>query len=274
MDDCVAAVMSKGASVLLISGSRGLYRRMGCIDAGRYRTARAPRGAMRPEAGREVREWRLADVPRMAELHRAEPVRFERTQAEWYAFLRTGRVATHPCRTWTVSARGRPDVIEAFLCAQEAEVKPQGRMAAVHEMAGSREAVLEALPTVIEAMRADGVDVSFLGSACAMAALAARHGFEVAPRGFDGTVKVIDPPGAVAALRHLVGAGVSIEAGEDGFVFRLGGESFAVRGLEEVTAFLFGSMERQAAFPGPGHLRSRLEAVFPIPLPDYGFNYI
>jgi predicted N-acetyltransferase YhbS len=274
MNDCVAVTLSEYVTVLLISGGRGLYRRMGCIDAGRYRTAHIPRGAVRPEAGREVREWRLADVPRMAEIHRAEPARFERAEAEWYAFLRTGRVATYPCRTWTVSAPGRPDVIDAYLCVQEAEEKPRGRTATVQEMAGSREAVLAALSTVMEAMRVDLVDISFLSGDTAMATLAARHGLETASRGFDGTVKVIDPPGLVAALRHLVGTGLLVDAGADSFVFRLGSERFAVQGLEEVTAFLFGSIERPVAFPGPGPLRSRLEAVFPLPLPDYGFNYI
>ncbi len=87
-------------------------------------------------------------------------------------------------------------------------------------------------------------------------------------------MKVIDPPRLLPALRRLVGSGVSVEAGADGLVFRFGTESFAVRGLEEVTAFLFGSIERQAARPDPGSLRSALDAVFPIPLPDYGLNYI
>jgi predicted N-acetyltransferase YhbS len=274
MDDCVATALSEGVTVLLISGGRGLYRRMGCIDAGCYRTVRAARAAVRPEAGREVREWRLADVPRMAELHRAEPVRFERTAPEWYAFLRTGRAANGPCRTWVVSAPGRPGQIEAYLCAQEVVDTPQGRMASVQEIAGSRDAVLAALDPVMDAMRADRSEINFLGVDSGMASRAAQFSLGVVPRGFHGTVKVIDPPGLIPALRRFVGSGVSIEAGADGFVFRLGTESFAVHGLAEVTAFLFGSIERQAAKPAPGSLRSTLDAAFPIPLPDYGLNYI
>ncbi len=139
MDDLVATALSAGVTVLLVSGGRGLYRRMGCIDAGSYRTVRVPRAAVRPEAGRVVREWRLADVPRMAGLHRAEPVRFERTEPEWYALLRTGLVADRPCRTWVVSAPGRPEEIEAYLCVQQAVETPQGRVASVQEVAGSRD---------------------------------------------------------------------------------------------------------------------------------------
>ncbi|MCX7031052.1 MAG: GNAT family N-acetyltransferase, partial [Spirochaetes bacterium] len=274
MHDCVAAALSEAVPVLLVSGGRGLYRRMGCIDAGRYGTVRVPRRAV-PSAGvREVREWRLGDVPRMAELHRAEPVRFERSEQEWYAFLRTGRVADSPCRTWVVSAPGRPGDIEAYLCAQETVETPQGRAASVQEIAGSRLAVLAALPPVMDAMRADLADVDSPVSDRGMAAIAAQFGLQVVPRGFHGTVKVIDPPRLLPALRRFVGSGISIEAGADGFVFRLGTESFTVRGLDEVTAFMFGSIEKQAALPGPGPLRLALDTAFPIPLPDYGLNYI
>ena len=92
MDDCTAAARAAGASMLLISGGRGLYRRMGCIDAGRYVTVKVPRGADPAPADRQrlVREWRIADVPRLTELHRAEPVRFDRTEDEFIAYLRHG----------------------------------------------------------------------------------------------------------------------------------------------------------------------------------------
>lgn len=278
MDDCVAAALREGVTVLLISGGRGLYRRMGCIDAGRYSTAMVPSRAAIPRSGpsaaRAVREWRLADVPRMAALLRAEPVRFERTEPEWYALLRPGRAAGRPCRTWVVSTIGRPDDIEAYLVVQQPEDAPEGRTIRVHELAGPRAAILSALPFLMEDMRADRAAVDFLGSDAEMATLASRLGLAIEPRGFQGTVKAIDPPGLLPALRRRVGHGVSVEAGPDGFVFRHGTGSFAVRGLDEVTAFLFGSIERVTKLPGPGPLRSALESAFPIPLPDYGLNYI
>jgi len=274
MDDCVDAALSEGVTVLFISGGRGLYRRMGCIDAGRYRTVIVPRAATRPETSREVREWRLADVPRMAELLGAEPIRFERSETEWYARLRTGRVATRPCRVWVVSLPERERDLEAFVCAQGPVSTREGIGIVVAEMAGDRQSVLAALPQIAAAMGADGVKLDFLTADTSMTELVGGLGLEPIDRGFDGTVKAIDPPGLAPALRHLVGPGISIEAGADGFVFRLGCESFTVRGLEEVTAFLFGSIERRALWPEAGPLRSRLEAVFPIPLPDYGLNYI
>lgn len=134
--------------------------------------------------------------------------------------------------------------------------------------------MLAALPHIAETMDADGVRLDFLGADKAMAGQVETPGLEPVDRGFDGTVKAIEPPGLAPALRHLVGPGTPIEAGADGFLFRLGCESFAVRGLEEVTAFLFGSIERRAMMPGPGPLALEAGSRVRDPLPDYGVNYL
>jgi GNAT superfamily N-acetyltransferase len=277
MEDCTAAARAEGASVLLISGGRGLYRRMGAIDAGRYATVKVPRGAMpdAPAAGRRsVREWRISDVPRMSELQRAEPVRFERTEDQLMAYLRTGRVSCRPCRTWVACAPGEPARVEAYLCVQESRETPEGRIISVQEFGGSRGTVLESLASILQEMGADRAEIDCLGSDQELPRLAASRGLTTVARGFQGTVKAIDPPRLLPALKRFAGPTVTVWASAEGFTVRLGTESFDVRGLDEVTAFLFGSVERQPLMPGPGPLRAALESGFPIPLPDYGLTYI
>lgn len=278
MDDLTAVARAEGASALLISGGRGLYRRMGCIDAGRYLTVKVPRGAVPATrtagAGRHIREWRIADVPRMTELYRAEPVRFERTVEDFLAFLRTGRICDRVCRTWVACAADDPARVEAYLCVQEASDTPEGRIASVQEFAGPREAVLAALPLITKEMNVERAAVDCLGSDPELPRLAAARGLEAVPRGFPGTVKVVDPPRLLPVLKRFAGPAVTCWASAEGFTLRLGPESFEVRGPESVTAFLFGSAERQPDLPGPGPLRGALQAGLPIPLPDYGLNYI
>ncbi len=274
MDDVAAVARADGASVLLVSGGRGLYRRMGCINAGCYLTVKAPRKAFPAPAGRRpIRKWRIADVPRMTELHRAEPVRFERTVEEFLAFLRTGRISDRACRTW-VCAVDDPARIDAYLCVQEAVDAPEGRIVAVKELAGSRDAVLAALPCIMKEMKADHAAVDCLGSDPDLPRIAAARGLEAVPRGFPGTVKVIDPPRLLPVLKRFAGPEVTVWASAEGFTLRMGPESFGVRGPEPVTAFLFGSSERRPDLPGPGPLRAALQAGLPIPLPDYGLNYL
>lgn len=276
MDDCTATALADGASVLLISGGRGLYRRMGAIDAGRYVTVRVPRDALADAARtcRAARDWRIADVPRMTELYRAEPVRFERPEGEFLAFLRTGMAMARPCRTWVVPSAADPAVIDAYLVVLLPRSTPGGRVVSVREMAGSRRAALEALPAVMEAMGADQAEADCLGCDREMARLAAARGLETVPRGFPGTVKVIDPPMLLPVLRTCAGPGVAVSATVDSLAFRLGAESFVVSGAEDITAFAFGSIERPLDVPGHGPLRTALQAGFPVLLPDYGLNYI
>lgn len=54
MEDAVSHAASRGACLALISGGRGLYRRMGCVDAGLFRVidvTRAGAGRTRPASG-------------------------------------------------------------------------------------------------------------------------------------------------------------------------------------------------------------------------------
>jgi hypothetical protein len=251
---------------------------MGAIDAGRYLTVKVPRGvALGPaprDVPRQVRDWRIADVPRMAALYRAEPARFERTEATFLAFLRTGRLVDRPCRTWVVPAVREPSRAEAYLAVQAPVDTPDGRVVSVQEIAGPREVVLDAMPPVLEAMGAARADLECLASDRALVDIAAARGLEQSPRGFQGTVKVIDPPGLLPMLGTFTGPGVSVSATAHAVTFGLGPETFTVQGAAAVTGLLFGSLERQPDLPGPGPLRAALSAALPVPLPVYGFNYI
>jgi GNAT superfamily N-acetyltransferase len=278
VDDCASVARAEGAAALLVSGGRGLYRRMGCIDAGRYLTMKVPRGAaptMRTAGERRrVREWRIADIPRMTELYRAEPVRFERTEDDFFAYLRTGRVTDRACRTWVVCPADDAARVDAYLCVQEAGDGPEGRVVSVQEFAGPRDFMIQSLNLIMVEMKADRAAVDCLGSDLEMSRLATAHGFEAVPRGFLGTVKVIDPPRLLPVLKRFAGPAVTCRASTEGFTMLLGLESYEVRGPESVTAFLFGSSERQPDLPGPGPLCSALQDGLPVPLPDYGLNYI
>ena len=125
----------------------------------------------------------------------------------------------------------------------------------------------------MEEMKADRADIECLGSDTGIIGLATARGLVTVPRGFQGTVKVIDPPRLLPVLERFAGPAVACRASAEGFTVRLGSESFEVRGPEASTAFLFGSIERPPDLPGPGPLRAALHAGLPIPLPDYGLNY-
>jgi GNAT superfamily N-acetyltransferase len=274
MEDAVSHAVKWGASVALISGGRGLYRRMGCIDAGLYRVVRA--GATGGEGPADVREWSDSDLPRMRELHDEEPVRFERTSKEMRLALQTSLLQCRPARSWVSWEQGRG---AAYLCVEGSnDVSGPGVLQA-REIAGSRRAVLRAAPVVLRQMAASVLEIETTASDAAMAEAAA--GMSVSPMGFHGTVKVIDP---AALFRSLEGRTAALLAAEDSADLRIhcgrevrlrvGSEELVLDNEADVTALVFGSVERAAPAPAAGRLSKILARLFPVPLPCYGLSYV
>jgi GNAT superfamily N-acetyltransferase len=283
MDDCVELAREEGAAILLISGGRGLYRRMGCIDAGEYRTVAIGRGdasrASPPFPGSRVREWQEEDLPHLTALQKREPVRFERSPDQFRAFLGTGNLMDRAGRTWVVESGSG---IAAYLSVQDARDEPEGRVIAIQEIGGSRLAILAAVPRLLEQYDAVRVDVRCLRADLEMTTLAAQLGLAVAPSGFRGTARVIDPAAAGSILTGLTrsvlpgrqAASLSFAADAAGLAIRLAGKEHRVEGFEDLTTLLFGSSERPSPLPADGPVRDLLARILPIPLVDYGLNYI
>jgi hypothetical protein len=260
-EDCIAAASERGASLILVSGSRGLYRRIGCIDAGLYRLIRMNRASRRPEVSCTVREWTESDLADLHALHERENVRFIRAPGEMAALLRTRVLHCLPSRTWIVRVGGKA----------EAYVSVAKSMAREH--AGSRRAILAAVPAILEASGIECLELEVTASDPEMTCLASSFGLASRITGRNGTLKITDRKSFFAALSPRVPASLSIECG-NAAVFAAGSESMNVSSDEDLAALVFGSVERQPPDPGPGRLGELLRAVFPLPLPGYGLNYI
>jgi GNAT superfamily N-acetyltransferase len=260
-EDCIAAALARGASLILVSGGRGLYRRIGCIDAGLFRVIRLGRAGRHPEVSCRVREWKESDLPDLQALHEHERVRFMRAPGEMPALLGTRALRCRPARTWIVRVGQHT---AAYLCISDSTIR---------ELAGSRHAVLSAVPAILDASGEEWLDLEVPASDPGMISLAAS--FDLAGRitGMDGTLKIIDRPSFFAALSPRLPASLSIECGE-AIELRAGGESMRVSSDEDLAALVFGSVGRPFPDPGQGRLGGLLRGVFPLPLPGYGLNYI
>ena len=236
VDDCMAVAADRGASLVLVSGGRGLYRRMGCIDAGLFTVIRVERNSRLPPVSCRVREWTDADVPEMEALYRREPVRFVRAPGEMLRLLRSRSLHARPGRTWVVRVGERT---AAYLCVSGPDGKTGPGVLVTREIAGSRHAVLAAAGRIIDASGAECMDIEVPSSDAEMELLAAAFGCARRPTGMHGTLKIIDPSEFSAAPEMAP---------------------------EDLAALVFGSVEREAP-------RARSD-VLPLPLPCYGLNYI
>jgi hypothetical protein len=277
MEDAVKKARADGAMVIFVSGGRGLYRRMGCVNAGLFRLVTVQGEFHVPNLHATVREWTPADLPEMIALHQAEAVRFMRDPAEMRTLLDSGFLFCRPARTWVVRNDER---LLTYLCAgQPFDRSEKGRLL-VKEIAGSRAAVLGAIPTIMRADSANRVEIDTTGNDVELCALAQMHFLPVSALGFRGTLKVVDRAGLFRALEgHIAERLTPAELGSfkvtcDGPVaFEHAGERFVIDKDGELAALLFGSLE-EAVPRIEGRLGEILARLFPLPLPCYGLNYI
>jgi hypothetical protein len=277
VDDAFAIARAQGAVVALISGGRGLYRRIGCIDAGLYQCVTVDAKSRVPSLKVEVREWTPADVPAMCALQRQERVRFIRDEERTLAVLSSRHVFARPARSWVILVNGR---VSAWVAASLPAREEDGSRLTAREIAGSRAAFLAALPGVLEQAGLTEIEIEAPASDGELCVLAEAYSLPSRPLGFHGTVKIIDVPGVLRSLEGWIAerageaaaARLRIEPGAQ-TRFCLDGESMVVASTEDLAALLFGSRERPVPEPLPGRLAEVLGRVFPVPLPGYGLSY-
>jgi hypothetical protein len=155
---------------------------------------------------------------------------------------------------------------------------PKGRLREIHEYAGSRGALLDALPAVFAATDLREIKIAALGHDAEFVTLLRQRGLAVREGHLGGTHRVIDLPGLTKALRPYLAERLPAKE-----LQRL---SFAQRG--ERCAFRFGeetlevtlSQAAPLVLGGPGapkvdgELGRVLSTIFPIPFPMPGFNYV
>jgi len=246
MEDGVAHAVSQGASLALISGKRGLYSRMQCIDAGLFRVIEVD-GRKRPHrSSTAIRPWAEADIPALEALHSREAVRFVRAPGEMAALLRARAMFCRPARSWVVEQAGR---IAAYLCVSGPDDRTGPGVVLSRELAGSREAVLDAAASILKEEGAERLDVEVPASD-ELVSLAAARGMTTRTVGRNGTLKIIDRGAFLRAIAP-----------------RVERWPHALPDIaEDLAALVFGSAEH----PAPGERGD----PFPLPLPGYGLNYI
>lgn len=245
MDDAVAHAVAQGASLLLVSGGRGLYRRMACIEAGLSRVIEVDGGAGR-QGDCRVRQWTEQDSAGLEALYSREAVRFVRAHGQMAVLLRARAMFCCPARTWVVEKEARA---AAYLCVCGPDDSTGPGVVLSRELAGSRETVLDAASAVLEAEGAQRLDIEVPASD-ELVRLAAARGLAARAIGRHGTLKIIDRDAFLRAIAP-----------------RLQRWPHPLPdGPEDLAALVFGSAERPASGESGG--------PFPIPLPGYGLNYI
>ncbi len=135
----IAAASAAGAEWGIISGSGALYARAGFVRLAALPTYRVPAAA--PVVS--VEPATLSDVPALAALYDAEPIRFRRSPSEWRQLLAAGILFVGPATVWVVRKNARAF---AYLAVNDDALDDPGfvRVFRALEVAGDRQALADA----------------------------------------------------------------------------------------------------------------------------------
>jgi predicted N-acetyltransferase YhbS len=281
MEDAKRFARERGASLMLISGGRGLYHRLGYATVGRFHRYRLDRSLTgKPTAPAvELGVHRAEEPSQVAALYQAEPVRFMRSASDWQRLMSAGMLMNAAADLVTVGHEGH---LVAYMGVQRPadDAAAADRVIRVQEIAGARQAIAAALPDLLERYDAAAVSVTVQPTDQEFAFLARERGWLPSTASFSGTLGVIDPAALMDALRPLLAercaAELRIQATEQGVMFSLGADRLAAAAPGPLAALLFGG-ETEEALSAPraeGALGEALATLFPLPLFWYGYNYV
>jgi predicted N-acetyltransferase YhbS len=303
--DCCDKAAADGIDIMLISGGRGLYTRVGCRQVGQdwdfafdTDTVRAlqPRGA-----GYRIVPVGAGAIPVLRSLYQREPVRFLRRREDWEMAFACGVVMNVAADFWGVTYEGAgataategEGLVAYAIVHQPDKVRRRSaadpRLVRVVEFAGDRAAVAAALPQLLDHYGAQRVTIHVQGGDLALHRLLSQAGVAGAPAGASGTLRVINFRQLMDRCRPLLaerigdGAAGELRFESDerpgsalgGFTIRSGGEYLRVPDLGALACYLFGSPRREPApVEGSPRIASLLAGALPLPALWYGMNYV
>ncbi len=290
MEAAVLKAVEQDAVLMPISGGRGLYTRLGAKRIGQYALFSVPRDTLPAGDGsaagdsdaddRHICRAETEDLHGMTRLYAEEPSRYVRSTTDLRMAVDAAWICDRDGETLVIREEGRP-VAYAGIQKRRPDREDEASRARLAEIAGSRSALVRALPCLYDRYGVDCIEIVTTSSDHELASMLRPHGVTASPQGFTGTVLVLQPEQLLQVfedyITDVLGQGVlTWEVSADSVVFRCGGKDHTVASCD-LGALVFG-----VAPPDPdpieklptGLLRTALERVFPIQLPWYGFNFV
>ena len=286
MGHCADRLLAGGARLMLISGERGLYTRLGCARVGRYASFTLRPGQLGPAPARvRLRPAQAADALACSRLYQAEAVHFSRPLERF-----TRRLA-HPeytaAENWLVELDGRPAAYLLLRLPWEYLHNPQAGVRSLEEYAGERLAIAAALAQMSLAELRLAIPWQDFELIDWLSQRGARPTWAPLP---EHTLRILDFPGLMADLRPYRLARLDAadlqelrvaqrgpllkERRADRAEISLGAERLELDGAA-LASLVMGSPGEPAALRKlrPGRLRAALSALFPLPSFLPGLDY-
>ena len=277
MFDAESHMRRADVDLVIVSGGRGLYRRINYEPAGLEKHYAVPAEISPPRM-----TWREAadsDVYVLASIYSRKPVRFRRSLDDFKSTLAAFRFQARagPGRTVIAKTDGR---VVAYLSALVRR-RDDTKALETSETGGDPRSVVNLAAALAADEGVKSFDLAVPGAHEDLSIVCGRRGFSEIERPASGTFKLLDPAGFVDKMRPLIAerAGTqfakSLEVGNlaGGGSFRLNGERLDVSKEAELLRLIFEPGWRTEELDS-GQLGALMGAAFPLPMIMPGFNFI
>jgi GNAT superfamily N-acetyltransferase len=288
MQHCTRQLAEEGARLMVISGARGLYTRLGNALSGHYLSfSLEPTQAHPSPSDLRLRPATRADAIRCSALYQAEPVHFVRKLARYNELALQHDNYIH-AEWWVIE---HAENVEAYLMTGipwEDMGQPEAGIRHVSEYAGSRLTLAEAASMLLAQGSIKHISWPVAWQDADLIHLLQARGFTATPITLpEHTMRIINFPALMADLRPILQArlspalqrGLRFEqsgpllggSGDDRFTIRRGTDHLTLDGAA-MTRLVMGD-DQTLAVDAPGALADVVAALFPLPSFLPGLNY-
>jgi predicted N-acetyltransferase YhbS len=270
MDMLCEQARGGGLHFLLISGHRGLYRRLGAAEAGRDTTAELNRekAAALARAGLMLEPMREADLGACARAYARKAAHFLRPPADWQILLRRRRAM---CAEVDLFILRRDHRFRGYVIVN---AQPDKDFLDIIEHAGCADAIAEAVPLLLRRYGAHTLKIRLQEDDVVLHGRLSACGAEMDRTHTGGTLLLLRFADLMDRLRPYFETRIGPEAAarlvfreEDGTFFFLDGETEIRTDRAGAAALVFGTLD---APEPPG----KFAALFPVPALWYGANHL
>lgn len=150
LEDSMKKMDKDGVDIVLVSGGRNLYKRAGCVEAGRVHKFRISGSDLKRLNTRKVKvfPYQERNLKNIVGVYQKEAVRFLRPLEDFKRILTTGVAMDREAEVLTVH---KGNEFLGYLAIQiPAEKESEGRSSQVVEYSGVREAIIDAIRCIFE----------------------------------------------------------------------------------------------------------------------------
>lgn len=272
--------------LVMVSGARTLYSRFGCVEAGILYDYHISVNEAKLLAGcsaeLKVEKYEIDRILDLIEVHQREPIRFRRSREEF-------KILADRVFTIGVTARGYASIFLSYRMSKPVSYMALLRLAddnsaTVVEYAGSRNAILKTLYSVLKAFGGGQIKLQVPYGDWDLITLLGKHGLKPKQSYAPASFAIPNPIRFMEKIKPYVEERIGVEAGfkavsHNGCIeIFASNESMNVKNPGALSAIVFGrpSIIRNLRDGVGAEIKvpETFKNVFPLPSISYGLNYI